>query len=81
MTITDLTILERDNYQCRSCGRGGENVLHAHHQVYRSQGGSDDASNQITLCGRCHEKIHNDPSILTIVIDSNGYPLVFIRRR
>jgi len=45
-------VLERDNHRCRVCGRGGSNQVH--HILPRGAGGSDDPSNLITLCGRCH---------------------------
>lgn len=34
---------------------------HAHHRLMRSQGGSDDPSNLLAVCGRCHRHIHNNP--------------------
>lgn len=50
-------VLWRDNYTCQQCKK--KNVaLHVHHIVYRSQGGSDDESNLITLCENCHHKLH-----------------------
>lgn len=55
---TRRAVLERDNYQCRACGTGGENRLQLHHWVYRSRGGTHDPSNLVTVCFRCHRKIH-----------------------
>lgn len=50
-------ILNRDSYTCQICG--AKNVrLEVHHIVYRSQGGTDDEDNLITLCESCHKKIH-----------------------
>jgi Restriction endonuclease len=50
-------VLCRDNYTCQQCKK--KNVaLHVHHIVYRSNGGSDDESNLITLCEDCHHKLH-----------------------
>lgn len=74
-------VLHRDNYQCRACGAGGENTVHVHHWKYKSRGGDDVASNLITLCFRCHDRIHNDPTILAVVVDDTGYPHVFVRRK
>lgn len=50
-------VLWRDNYTCQQCKKS--NVpLEVHHIVYRSQDGSDDESNLITLCDDCHNKLH-----------------------
>ena len=49
--------LSRDNYTCQHC-KAKKGTLHAHHIVYRSQGGSDDLDNLITLCEGCHKDLH-----------------------
>jgi 5-methylcytosine-specific restriction endonuclease McrA len=74
-------ILQRDGWKCRSCGfRSG---LHVHHITFRSQQGTDEASNLITLCSSCHRGVHQDVKGgeygLTIVND-NGY-VMFLRRK
>ena len=47
----------RDNYTCQVCK--AKNVrLEVHHIKYRSQGGTDDLENLITLCAYCHKKVH-----------------------
>lgn len=52
-------VLERDNNQCQVCGTGGENRLQLHHwRSFRSHGGSHTQDNLVTLCFRCHEKVH-----------------------
>jgi ATP-dependent DNA helicase RecQ len=52
-------VLARDNNRCVSCGeicqRGEADV---HHLVPRSLGGSDEASNLVTLCDGCHGAHH-----------------------
>ena len=48
----------RDHYTCQCCGKKGCG-LEVHHIVYRSNGGSDDPDNLITLCENCHKKVHN----------------------
>lgn len=48
-------VLERDNYQCQSCG---DLRVHVHHVVERSLGGKDTEENLVTTCFRCHERIH-----------------------
>ena len=58
-------VWERDGRRCRVCGTslalatGNPFVdLHAHHVVFRSQGGTDDLSNLVSLCHACHEGVH-----------------------
>ena len=51
-------VLNRDNYTCQVCGKKNTR-LEVHHIVYRSQGGTDDENNLITLCEDCHDKVHN----------------------
>jgi len=55
-------VYQRDGYRCRNCDRkGGANgnlELHAHHVVPKSQGGSDETENLITLCKHCHDAAH-----------------------
>lgn len=50
-------ILNRDSYTCKICGAKNTR-LEVHHIKYRSQGGTDDEDNLITLCESCHKKIH-----------------------
>lgn len=57
-------ILHRDNYTCQICGKNHAR-LEVHHIVYRSQGGTDDESNLITLCKDCHSGIHDGKIALT----------------
>jgi len=48
--------LQRDNYQCRSCGDVvyGKKA-HADHIIPKAQGGSDLLENLQTLCATCHQ--------------------------
>lgn len=55
------SVLGSDGLKCRGCGVR-EN-LHLHHIVYRSQGGTDDPSNLITLCFKCHDMVHSDKKV------------------
>lgn len=49
--------LFRDKYTCQCCG--AKHIrLEVHHIKYRSQGGTNDLYNLITLCESCHKKIH-----------------------
>lgn len=50
-------ILHRDNYTCQCCGKKNCRV-EAHHIVFRSNGGTDDEENLITLCADCHKGVH-----------------------
>jgi len=53
---TRNAILNRDNYQCQSCG-ASDAKLHIHHIVPRSAGGKDHGhSNLVTFCMSCHNK-------------------------
>jgi len=55
------SVLERDNYECKKCGYSGKtmNVHHIKHfaeyEEYRY-----DMDNAITLCERCHRKLHKE---------------------
>lgn len=66
---TKTHVLARDKYKCRICGasfkgRSGKS-LHVHHIVFRSNGGSDDIENLVTLCEDCHHTLHNDFKTMT----------------
>lgn len=50
-----MAIRQRD-VTCRWCGRPGQEV---HHIRYRSEGGSDERSNLVLLCQRCHTRAHS----------------------
>ena len=48
----------RDNYTCQCC-KSKKGTMHAHHIIYRSNGGADTVDNLITLCEFCHKKLHD----------------------
>jgi endogenous inhibitor of DNA gyrase (YacG/DUF329 family) len=61
---------ERDGYTCKICNRncmGRKNIneensdrlIQCHHITPYNEGGTNDLSNLVTLCVRCHTKIHN----------------------
>lgn len=57
---TKAMVLNRDNYTCQCCkGKRKDSKLEVHHIIFRSQGGSDEESNLITLCHTCHKALHN----------------------
>jgi hypothetical protein len=52
-------VLNRDNYTCQCCkGKRKDRKLEVHHIVFRSNNGSDDENNLITLCRTCHNLLH-----------------------
>lgn len=56
---TKAFVLDRDGHTCQHCkGKTKDSRLHAHHIVFRSNGGSDEHENLITLCKICHDKLH-----------------------
>ena len=57
---TKAMFLNRDNYTCQYCkGKHKDSKLEVHHILFRSQGGSDEESNLITLCHTCHKDLHS----------------------
>lgn len=56
---TKAKVLNRDNYICQYCkGKKKDSKLEVHHIIYRSNGGSDEEDNLITLCNTCHKGVH-----------------------
>ena len=63
-------IKERDNFQCKSCGKEKTTPcsIHAHHIVpcgYFPEMALD-VSNGVTLCASCHKQIHVDLDCITL---------------
>ena len=56
-------ILHRDNYTCQCCGKKNCR-LEVHHIKFRSNGGTDNEENLITLCKECHGGVHDGTVIL-----------------
>jgi len=62
---TKAYVLTRDSYMCQCCqGKSKDRRLEVHHLVFRSQGGSDDETNLLTLCKTCHDGLHAGTIIL-----------------
>ncbi len=58
---TKSYVLDRDNYTCQYCkGKSKDSKLEVHHIIFRSNNGSNEASNLICLCKICHDKLHKD---------------------
>jgi hypothetical protein len=56
---TKAYVLTRDGYTCQRCkGKSKDRRLEVQHIIFRSQGGSDEESNLITLCKSCHDALH-----------------------
>ena len=56
-------ILHRDNYTCQCCGKKNCR-LEVHHIIFRSNGGTDDEENLITLCKEYHDGVHDGTVVL-----------------
>lgn len=57
---TKAMVLNRDNYTCQYCkGKHKDSKLEVHHIIFRSNSGSDEEDNLITLCHTCHKNLHD----------------------
>lgn len=61
-------ILKRDDYKCTCCGN--ENDLHVHHLYYERNLKAWEYDNETlkTVCGKCHDMLHNDLAKLSGLI-------------
>ena len=57
--------LVRDDYTCQCCGKKNCR-LQVHHIQFRSNNGSDNLDNLITLCEDCHNAIHHNEKELRL---------------
>ena len=51
-------VLCRDKHTCQLCKKS-KGLLETHHVIWRSQGGGDSPENLLTLCAKCHAKVHD----------------------
>ena len=66
---TRAYVLDRDGYACQQCrGKSKDRRLEVHHIQFRSEQGSDEAENLVTLCKACHDKVHDS----TIKLNAKG---------
>ena len=56
-------VFARDKYTCQCCRRtiADGAILHVHHIIYRSRGGTNRMSNLATVCDRCHTPANHKP--------------------
>ena len=51
-------VLRRDKHRCCNCGNHLD--VEVHHIQFRSDGGSNDPNNLLTLCPTCHASVHRE---------------------
>jgi len=62
---TKAFVLDRDNHTCQYCkGKNKEKRIEVHHIVFRSNNGSDEQDNLLTLCKTCHDNLHEGKLVL-----------------
>ena len=69
-------VLRRDKHRCCNCDNHLD--VEVHHIRFRSEGGSNEPANLITLCMTCHASIHRE--FLKIVGDRESRNVVFFGR-
>ena len=75
--------LARDNHACRNCHSHVD--VEVHHLKHRSQGGTHDLYNLLTLCHACHTAVHSNRLVIKgpssngaaglTFVSANGLPL------
>ncbi len=76
-------VLARDNFRCVKCGKFGiqdAKTLEIHHIIPKKNGGSDELSNLMTLCRKCHRCVERglDPAEFVPIVNkilACGVPL------
>jgi 5-methylcytosine-specific restriction endonuclease McrA len=60
-------VLHRDGYKCQSKQKiKHTDKLHVHHNIFKSNGGTDTPSNLITLCEVCHKSLHEENFVFKV---------------
>jgi hypothetical protein len=59
-------VLKRDGYQCAATGCSHTNNLEMHHRIPVAQGGESTLDNLVTLCRRCHRRLHENEEALRV---------------
>ncbi len=59
-------VLKRDQYRCQAEGCPNTLNLQMHHRIPIAQGGKTDLANIVTLCRRCHRRLHQVEEALRI---------------
>lgn len=63
----------RDQNKCMNCGiEGNSTKMDVHHIVPRNQGGSNQMSNLILLCRKCHDAAHGECMAPTVDFETSG---------
>jgi hypothetical protein len=55
-------VLQRDKYTCQYCKKG-KRELRAHHVIWRTENGADVPENLVTLCRKCHKRVHDNKDV------------------
>ena len=63
-------VLERDKYRCVRCGwhqgkwdPADPRHLELHHKKHHAKGGENTAENLLSLCNKCHDKVHREEKV------------------
>lgn len=73
-------IFERDGGACRTCG-DNQYILEVHHISAYVEGGSERASNLVTLCRKCHKKFEGFDGLLRKVLSGKMTLEKFLEER
>lgn len=60
--------ISRDGAKCVECG--ATERLEVHHIRYKSQNGTDELNNLVTLCACCHAEKHKEEPIYKLMVAS-----------
>lgn len=60
------SVLKRDHYHCQAEGCHNTNHLQLHHRLPVAQGGASTLENLVTLCRRCHRRLHEEEEALRV---------------